>query len=105
LLPKKTTPQEWVDVVLPVFDQPEEKAPRERSKAQQEKDAGIRYARYRSPVKASCIECVHDHMRTGGQIRQAAYIRTEGEDAAYLCFPHYAERRNRELLGRPDEPR
>jgi hypothetical protein len=35
----------------------------------------------------------------------ASYIRTEGEDAAYLCFPHYAERRNRELLGRPDEPR
>jgi hypothetical protein len=100
LLPKKQTPQEWTDVVLPIFDQPEEKKPRARSKAEQQKDADIRYTRYRSPVKASCINCVHEHMRHQTQIRQAAYIRSEGSDVAYLCFPHYAEKRNQELLGR-----
>lgn len=105
LLPKKTTPQLWTDVVLPIFDQPEEKKPRERSKAQQQKDADIRYARYRSPVKASCTDCVADHIRTQSPIRQAAYIRTHGADTSYLCFPHYAEKRNEELLGRPHEPR
>lgn len=105
LLPKKTTPQEWTDIVLPGFDQPEEKKPRGRSMAEQEKDAGVRYVRYRSPVKASCIDCVTEHIKTQGQIRQATYIRTHGTETAYLCFPHYGERRNNELLGRPNEHR
>lgn len=90
-------------MVLPIFDQPEEKKPKARSLAQQEKDAGVKYTRYRSPVKASCINCVHEHMRTQGQIRQAAYVRTEGKDIAYLCFPHYAEKRNQELLNESRE--
>jgi hypothetical protein len=65
----------------------------------------VRYTRHKSPVKPGCNHCIEDHRRTGAQIRSATYIRTEGEKVTYLCFPHVADLRNREMLGQPDVTR
>jgi hypothetical protein len=100
LLPKKTTPQEWIDV--PLFGAPDpEPVARQRSKKQEDDDTKIVYRRYNSTARTSCQDCVEFGALSGGQgILNASYIRIVGTVRRYLCFGHRAERGNKELLGR-----
>lgn len=100
LLPKKTTPQEWEDIVLPIFEQPEEVKPRERSKKQQDDDTKIAYRRQgRTSKGVPCQDCSENNQGGGGQgITNASYVRTEGTTQRFLCYRHKAERHNRDLL-------
>ena len=99
-LPRKKTPQEWVDIVLPGFEQPPEQPAKQKSK----KDADdavtkIVYRRYKTGRKINCADCVEDAAAgKGGGIRDANYSRTLNGKTTYLCFQHRAESANRELL-------
>lgn len=102
LLPKKTTPQEWTDEVLPIFEQPEPEKPRERSKKQDDDAKQVKWRRRpKGARQVACQDCVVEHtkgMREG--IGQASYIRIEGIEEKYLCFHHKAEYTHREDLQR-----
>lgn len=97
-LPRKTTPQEWEDVVLPLFDQPEPVKARERSKKQDDDERRVRYQRYKG-ARTPCKDCTDAmHGGNGKGITNAIYVRTEGDDKRYLCSRCKAERENAELL-------
>lgn len=101
LLPKKTTPQEWIDVPLFGDIDPEPAKP-QRSKKQDADAAGVKWKRRpKGARQAQCQDCTAEH--TKGQregIGLASYIRTEGTDERYLCFQHRAEYGFAEDLGR-----
>lgn len=101
-LPKKNTPQEWTDIVLPLFDQPKEVKPRVRSKKQDDDATKVKYRRRpKTARQTSCQECVVEHprgLRAG--IGIASYIRIEGTTELYLCFHHKAEYEHREARGK-----
>lgn len=103
-LPKKPGPQLWVDVPLPLpglEEGPPPKAVRVKSGAQKQKEAGVRYVRYRSPKRIPCTHCIAQRQADGTSgINNAVYVRTHGPDTSYLCFSHNAEQRNNEMLGR-----
>lgn len=97
LLPKKATPQEWVDV--PLFgDAPPAQVVRQRSKKQDDDATKVAYRRRPKTAKqTSCQDCVTEHSK--GQrmgIGLASYMRTEGNQIVYLCFHHKAEYEHRE---------
>lgn len=101
LLPPKPGPQEWDDVVLPLFEQPDVPPPRERSGKQKDDDAKLVYRRYGSTARTSCQDCVEGGTATGRHgILNATYVRIHGDDKRYLCTQHRAERGNNEQLGR-----
>lgn len=100
LLPKKNTPQEWTDVVLPLFEQPEEVKPRERSKKQDDDDRKIAYRRQsRTSKGVPCQDCAEGNQAGSGHgIVNASYIRHQGGQQRALCYRHKAEWQNREML-------
>lgn len=102
LLPKKTTPQEWTDVVLPLFEQPEPVKPKERSKKQDADAKAVKWRRRpKNARQVPCHDCSEEHpkgLREG--IGTASYIRIEGTEERYLCFHHRAEYGFREDLQR-----
>lgn len=101
LLPKKSTPQEWVDV--PLFGEPDP-VPVARQRSKKDDDDATKIAYRRRPKTAkqtSCQDCVAEQskgLRTG--IGLASYIRTEGNQILYLCFHHKAEYEHREARGK-----
>lgn len=101
LLPKKTTPQEWIDVPLFGDIDPEPAKP-QRSKKQDDDALKVKWTRRpRTAKQTSCQDCVKEHgkgLRDG--IGLASYIRTEGTSELYVCLQHKAERSQREELGR-----
>lgn len=103
-LPEKNTPQEWEDVVLPLFDQPEAKVPRARSRKEQDDDANkISYRRFKGAPRA-CADCF-DECQAGTRFTfgTAAFIRIEGQAERPLCFEHRALWGEREALAAPRE--
>lgn len=91
---------QWTDEVLPLFDQPEPKQARARSKKDDADAAGIRWTRYKG-ARVGCTVCVAHHAAGGKDgIGPAAYHRTHGPDSMYLCTRHTAEQRDNEALGR-----
>jgi len=100
LLPKKNTPQEWEDIVLPIFEQPEESKPRERSKKQQDDDTKISYRRQsRTSKGVPCQDCAEENQAGGGAgITNASYVRIEGTTQRLLCYRHKSDWHNRDLL-------
>lgn len=102
LLPKKKTPQEWTDIVLPIFEQPEEPAPKQRSKKQEDDAKQVKWRRRpRTARQVPCEPCVEEQpqgLRQG--IGTASYIRTEGDSEVWVCYHHHAEMLHREELGR-----
>jgi hypothetical protein len=103
LLPKKTTPQEWIDVPLFGDIDPAPATP-QRSKKQDADAAGVKWKRRPKTAKqVSCQDCVEEHpkgLRQG--IGIASYVRTEGQDERYLCFHHRAEYGFREDLAKSE---
>lgn len=97
LLPEKKTPQEWTDVVLPLFDQPVEVI-KERSKKQQDDDRKVTYRPYRS-VRTACQDCL-EFGSMGGGILNATYVRVHGDEKRYLCSRHRAQRSDNDQLGK-----
>lgn len=99
-LPKKTSPQEWTDVVLPLFDQPEPVEPKARSKKQDDDATKVKWSRRpKNAKRVPCEDCSVEHpkgLRMG--IGMASYIRSEGGVEKYLCFTHRAEYGFREDL-------
>lgn len=102
LLPKKPGPQLWEDVVLPIFEQPEEVKPRERSKKQDDDDLKISYRRQsRTSKGVPCQDCAEgNHAGAGHGIVNASYVRHQGGTQRYLCYRHKSEWQNREMLSR-----
>lgn len=86
----KDAPQEWEDIVLPLFDQPGTTTPRVRSRKEQDDAANkIIYSRYKGPA-IPCRDCVLDRdNRTG--ISTASWLRRHGPDERVLCYHHKAE--------------
>lgn len=97
LLPKKSTPQAWIDVPLFGAEDPAPVA-RQRSKKQDDDDTKVKYRRRpKTARQTSCQDCVAGHaagLRAGVGI--AAYVRMEGKTELYLCFLHKAEYEHRE---------
>jgi hypothetical protein len=102
LLPKKTTPQEWEDIVLPIFEQPEEVPVRQQSKKQQADAKAVQWRRRpRTARQAPCEDCVEEKakgLREG--IEPASYIRNEGRSERWVCHRHHADRVHNEELGK-----
>jgi hypothetical protein len=103
LLPKKRTPQEWVDQPLPGFDEIQPKQVKEKSK-KDEDDAEhkIKYRRYRGARSIICHDCAYEASSQGqdGQPhaalgpRSATYVRIYQGFERYLCNAHATHRRD-----------
>jgi hypothetical protein len=102
LLPKKTTPQEWLDVPLPLdgLDLPGPKPVREVSKKDKADAAGVRWVRYKGR-RTGCDECLI-LVRAGeaNSVGDVTYVRSHGENKQYLCGRHTADQRDSDNLGR-----
>lgn len=92
-LPKKSTPQEWVDEVLPIFDQPEPEAPKVRSKKQDADALTVKWRRRpKTAMRIPCQDCTEERAKAQRDgINMASYIRIEGTAERYLCLHHRAE--------------
>jgi hypothetical protein len=92
-LPKKTTPQEWTDVVLPLFEQPEPEKPKPRSKKQDDDAKQVKWRRRpKGARQVPCHDCSTEQQKGQREgIGTASYIRIEGSAERYLCFQHRAE--------------
>jgi hypothetical protein len=91
LLPKKRTPQEWVDQPLPGFDEIQPKQVKAKSK-KDEDDAEhkIKYRRYRGARSIACHDCAYE----GEAVRSATYVRIYQGFERYLCNAHATHRRD-----------
>jgi hypothetical protein len=91
LLPKKRTPQEWVDQPLPGFDEIQPKQVKAKSK-KDEDDAEhkIKYRRYRGARSIACHDCAYE----GAAVRSATYVRIYQGFERYLCNAHATHRRD-----------
>jgi hypothetical protein len=91
LLPKKRTPQEWVDQPLPGFDEIQPKQVKAKSK-KDEDDAEhkIKYRRYRGARSIACHDCAYE----GGAVHSATYVRIYQGFERYLCNAHATHRRD-----------
>jgi hypothetical protein len=100
LLPKKKTPQEWVDIPLPGFDPVEPKPKREVSKKETADAANVRWTAYKGR-RTGCDSCIIE-VRTGdgNSVGDAKHLRTKGSDKQYLCGRHAADQRDKDNLGR-----
>lgn len=81
-LPKKGTPQEWLDQPLPLFGEPE---PEQLKSRKDEDDAEhIKYRRYKGARSIAC----HDCTAAGDGVRSATHIRIYRGEERYLCSSH-----------------
>ncbi|QGJ92836.1 hypothetical protein SEA_PUREGLOBE5_75 [Arthrobacter phage Pureglobe5] len=100
LLPKKNTPQEWVDIPLPGFDPVEAKPTREVSKKETADAAGVRWTTHKGR-RTGCDSCILEvRMGDGNSVGDAKHIRTKGGNKQYLCGRHAADQRDNDNLGR-----
>jgi hypothetical protein len=104
LLPRKKTPQEWIDVPLPLegIEAPEPKPVREQSRSDKEKAAGVRWVRHkgrRLPCDR-CLAAYRDGAKLESGIGNVVYIRTHGDEKVALCTMHTANQRDADNLGR-----
>jgi len=102
LLPKKTTPQEWIDVPLPLegIEVPEPKPKREVSKKETADAAGVRWTAYKGR-RTGCDTCILEvRMGDGNSVGDAKHLRTHGANKQYLCGRHAADQRDKDNLGR-----
>lgn len=92
-LPKKPGPQEWTDVVLPIFDQPEEKQERTLSRKEEEDNrTKLAYRPYKGASRM-CEDCfVQVERKERDTFGRAAFIRIEGLAQRYICYEHKALR-------------
>lgn len=101
LLPRKKTPQEWIDVPLPLdIDVPEPKPVREQSRSDKAKAAGVRWVRHKGR-RLPCDRCL-TAVRDGdaNAVGDVVYVRTHGTEKVSLCTRHTADQRDADNLGR-----
>jgi hypothetical protein len=98
----KKKEQSFADIVLPIFDQPEEPKARELSKKEAEDNATkVIWRRYRGAARM-CEDCFPE-VNSGDRLAfgKASWVRVEGSVQRAICFEHKALRMEQEDLNRP----
>lgn len=96
-MPRKHKPA-FTDVVLPIFDQPDE-VKQYRTKADDDRKTKVGWHRYKSPNPVTCEDCLtelKDGERKGVSV--ASYKRLHGDQVRFLCFQHTQVQRHRDQL-------
>lgn len=89
------------DVVLPGFDQPEPKQPRVLTrKEQHDKETQVKYTHVRGVRRFLCEPCVSEYDKGYRKdIRDATHTRTSKSGTTYMCYFHKHDMETAEQLG------